>query len=171
MRLVLSTMSSSRSFIFLEYSISSSGVSDFACLISPFFCAMATYSLAPRSRGEELLSMSYAFLRIFLFWSVSGATVLESSSSEKIMLPLLMKPLESNIPANVFVKTDFPEPDSPTMAMDSFSYMSNETCLMAERILPLTLNFTSTSLRDNRTFLSFSLFSMSPSKSHVGSWV
>lgn len=38
-----------------------------------------------------------------------------------MILPLEIKPLDSNIPVNVFVKTDFPEPDSPTMANDSFS--------------------------------------------------
>ena len=65
-----------------------------------------------------------------------------------------MKPLLSSIPANVFVNTDFPEPDSPTIAIDSFSYISKEIPRIAVNTLPLTWNFTSKSFTDNNTFLS-----------------
>ena len=44
-----------------------------------------------------------------------------SVSSLNTMLPPSMKPLLSSIPAKVLVSTLLPQPDSPTMAMDSFS--------------------------------------------------
>ena len=52
---------------------------------------------------------------------VSFTYVSASSGSFKINLPSSMNPLESVMPAKVFVSTDLPDPDSPTMAMDSFS--------------------------------------------------
>ena len=69
--------------------------------------------------------------------------------------------MESSIPAKVLVKTDLPEPDSPTMAMDSFSRMSREIPRMAVSSRPRTRNLTWRSLTDNRTFL-FSAISLPP---------
>ena len=102
-------------------SLSSSGVRVFAALISSSFAAMARYSSAPRSSTEPSLRNLTTFSRVFLFRGVIATSVLEISSSENTMLPLGIKPLESSIPAKVFVNTLFPEPDSPTMARDSCS--------------------------------------------------
>lgn len=76
---------------------------------------------APNSSLEYSSNFFLFSAMTFFALSFNFTTVSESSSSLKIILPLSMNPLLSNIPANVFVKTDLPEPDSPTIAMDSFS--------------------------------------------------
>ena len=55
----------------------------------------------------------------------------------------------SSIPKNAFVKTDFPDPDSPTSASVSPGYKSNEHLRIAVKTLPRKLNWISTSLADN----------------------
>ncbi len=47
--------------------------------------------------------------------------------------PLEMVPLDSSMPVKVLVKTDLPEPLSPTMAKVSPSYRSRDTPRMAVR--------------------------------------
>ena len=114
-------MSSSRAFSLAANEASSSGVRLWACFICCFFCSMATYSAAPRSRTEYPLRVLIILSRYFWRLSSIRTVVLERLSSEKMMLPLLMNPLVSSIPAKVLVRTDFPEPDSPTIARLSFS--------------------------------------------------
>ena len=71
------------------------------------------------------------------------------------MVPLAIRPFSSNIPVNVFVKTDLPEPDSPTSAMTSPSTRSKETLRIAVKTRSRTSNSTTISRADNITFLSF----------------
>ena len=47
--------------------------------------------------------------------------------------PLVMLPLDSSMPVKVLVKTDLPEPLSPTIAKVSPSYRSRETPRIAVR--------------------------------------
>ena len=71
------------------------------------------------------------------------------------MLPWAMRPLSSNIPVKVFVKTDLPEPDSPTKARTSPSISSKETPRIAVRTLSRTSNSTTISRAVKITLLSF----------------
>ena len=70
---------------------------------------------APNSSLEYSSNFFLFSAMTFFALSFNFTTVSESSSSLKIILPLSINPLLSNIPANVFVKTDLPEPDSPTI--------------------------------------------------------
>ena len=45
-------------------------------------------------------------------------------SPSKIISPFVIIPLDSNIPVKDLIKTDFPEPDSPTIASVSPLYKS-----------------------------------------------
>mgnify|MGYP003298665857 CR=1 FL=1 len=64
---------------------------------------------------------------IMLIALESFVTVVSAKSlSLKIILPCGMNPLLSSIPANVFVNTDLPDPDSPTIASVSPLNKSNE---------------------------------------------
>ena len=55
------------------------------------------------------------------------------------MVPEVIAPFASSIPVNVFVNTDLPEPDSPTIASVSCSFSSRETLRMARNSLLRTL--------------------------------
>ena len=66
-----------------------------------------------------------------------------------------MRPFSSSIPVNVFVKTDFPEPDSPTKARTSPSIKSTETPRIAVKTLSRTSNSTTISRAVKITFLLF----------------
>ena len=54
-------------------------------------------------------------------------------------MPPVIAPFDSNIPVKVFVNTDLPEPDSPTIANVSCSFNSRETLRMARNSLLRTL--------------------------------
>ena len=71
------------------------------------------------------------------------------------MLPLAIRPFSSNIPVKVFVKTDFPEPDSPTKASTSPSTKSMETPRIAVKTLSRTSNSTTISRAVKITLFSF----------------
>ena len=85
------------------------------------------------------------------------------------MLPLAIRPLSSNIPVKVFVRTDLPEPDSPTSAMTSPSTRSKDTLRMAVKTRSRTSNSTTISRADKITFLSF-VISTPPIYVYVDRW-
>ncbi|CIV51844.1 Uncharacterised protein [Streptococcus pneumoniae] len=66
-----------------------------------------------------------------------------------------MRPFSSSIPVKVFVKTDLPDPDSPTKANTSPSTSSRETPRMAVNTLSRTSNSTTISRAVKITFFSF----------------
>ena len=85
------------------------------------------------------------------------------------MVPLAIRPFSSNIPVKVFVKTDLPEPDSPTSAMTSPSTRSKETLRIAVKTRSRTSNSTTISRADKITFLSF-VISTPPIYVYVDRW-
>jgi oligopeptide transport system permease protein len=78
---------------------------------------------------------------------------LAKSFSLYIILPLSIYPFDSSNPIKVFVKTDLPEPDSPTIARLSPLYKSSEIPLIAFNTCPLSLKFTLISLTESITSL------------------
>ncbi len=74
------------------------------------------------------------------------------------MVPLVMCPFCSNIPVKVLVKTDLPEPDSPTMASVSCSLISKETLRIAFNSRLRTVKPTERFSTDNT--VSFSMISL-----------
>ena len=80
--------------------------------------------------------------------SQSFSVNLVMSRPSYMMEPPVILPLTSSIPTNVLVKTDLPEPDSPTMARVSPSYRSSEHLRIAFSFLPRRLKVISTSLAE-----------------------
>ena len=66
---------------------------------------------------------------------------LARSRPSNIAEPESTQPLWSSMPMNDFVSTDFPEPDSPTMARVSPSFSSRLAPRIAVRVLPRRPNF------------------------------
>ena len=149
-------------FILTEYSAASSSLTVQAAFIAFFFSIISFFSFAPRSSTEYRFSIFWYMLSFLLFEGVTTTSVSEISSSERMMVPFEIKPLFSSIPAKVLVRTDLPEPDSPTIARDSFSYTSRDTFRIAVSILPRTLNLTSTLRSERSTFLSLVFSIISP---------
>ena len=92
-------------------------------------------------------------------WLISPAIDLTNVESAYVSFEYVLRYRSAEAKEAVFVSTDLPEPDSPTIASDSFSYTSRLTLRIAVRIRPRTLNLTTTFLSDNITFFSSAIIS------------
>ena len=117
-----------------------------------WFSSMASRICAPIFlSGFRLVMGSCVTMAIFLPRMVrhcASVVYLARSLPSYRMEPPVTEPFLSSMPTNVFVKTDLPEPLSPTIASVSPSYRSSEQRRMAFSFWPRRVNCTSRSFTE-----------------------